>query len=84
MKSVAKAARKHMLGKLGTRIAEHQKDFGVNTRATRTRSTTEVHESAITDHMIQNNHLPDCNNTKVLSKETKNTILRIQRNHMDT
>ena len=70
--------------KLCTRIAEHQKDFvtsstpGVNTRATRTRSATEVHKSAITDHMIQNNHLPDWNNTKVLARETNNTIRRIR------
>jgi hypothetical protein len=45
--------------KLCTRIAEHRKDFetsstsGVNTRASRKQSASEIHKSAITDHMIQ-------------------------------
>ena len=51
--------------KLGIRISEHKKDhetstsIGVSTRAIRQRSASDVHKSAITDHMVQENHVPN-------------------------
>jgi DNA relaxase NicK len=46
----------------------------VRTRATRL-STTEVHQSAVTDHMNNLNHIPDWNSAKVVCKES-NTLDR--------
>jgi hypothetical protein len=70
--------------KLCARITEHKKDYegsstnGVTTRASHKQAAAEIHKSAITDHMIQENHIPDWTNTKVLSKETNNTARKIR------
>jgi hypothetical protein len=62
--------------KLGTRVAEHQKDVeehtnsGVRTRATRLSSASDLHKSAITDHMANMNHIPDWDNAKPISRES--------------
>ena len=61
--------------KFGTRLKEHQRNVethdhkNVRTRATRL-STTEVHQSAITDHMNNLNHVPDWDSAKVVCKES--------------
>ena len=57
-------------------MAEHQKDVedrtnsGVRNRATRMSSASELHKSAITDHMANLNHIPDWKNTKPISRES--------------
>ena len=70
--------------KLGTRIAEHRKDYqtstpvGVTTRASHQWSAAQIHKSAITDHMVQQNHLPNWDNFKVLSQDTDNATRKIR------
>ena len=67
-----------------TRIAEHRKDYqtstpaGVTTRASHQGSVVRIHKSAIMDHMVQQNHLPNWNNVKVLSQDTDNATRRIR------
>ena len=62
--------------KFGTRLEEHHKDvttntpLGVSTRSNRTESVGELHKSAITDHMVDNNHIPDWENARVLDRES--------------
>ena len=61
--------------KLEKRIEEHRKDLeknsrpGTTTRATRLASLSEEFNSAITDHMLHNNHTPNWKTTKVLARE---------------
>ena len=70
--------------KLSTRITEHKKDYessampGVSTRASHQNASTEIHKSAITDHMIQQNHIPDWKNNKVLSQDLDNITRKIR------
>ena len=62
--------------RLNKRIEEHKKDLqkntnrGATTRAARLASCDEEHSSAITDHMLQANHLPNWDDVKVLSNES--------------
>ena len=58
---------------LGVRLKEHQKDSEKIaekkfTRAMRKSSTTEQHKSAITDHVAQENHLIDWEETKIIDR----------------
>ena len=62
--------------KLKTRIEEHRKDFeknskeGVKTRGSMITTDRYEHASAITDHMLQNNHLPNWEETSILGNES--------------
>ena len=61
--------------KLGTRVKEHMKDVDQNTkgsftRAARKESLTQIHKSAITDHVKQNNHEIDWEEVSVLDRES--------------
>lgn len=70
--------------KLAVRIGEHRKDYetcvapGVSTRASRVSASSEIHKSAITDHMLQHNHVPDWNNINILTQDNGNTTRRIR------
>ena len=60
---------------LGVRLKEHQKDSEKIaekkfTRAMRKSSTTEQHKSAITDHVAQENHLIDWEETKIIDRDS--------------
>ena len=60
---------------LGVRLKEHQKDSEKITekkftRAMRKSSTTEHHKSAITDHVAQENHLIDWEETKIIDRDS--------------
>jgi hypothetical protein len=61
--------------KLGTRISEHKKEYetsvgeGVKTRTTRSASQSDIHKSAITDHMVHNNHIPNWSDVSVEAQE---------------
>ena len=59
----------------GTRLNEHKKDVlkvaGKKfTRANRKESASEVHKSAITDHVAQENHTIDWKNASILDRES--------------
>ena len=70
--------------KLNIRITEHRKDYetsakpGVSTRAIRTSSASEIHKSAITDHMLQRNHLPNWKDIKVLAQDEEMNSRKIR------
>jgi hypothetical protein len=70
--------------KLSTRLSEHKKDYetsrsaGVSTRSIRLSSASEIHKSAITDHMLQQNHLPNWTDIKILSQDENNNTRRIR------
>ena len=51
------------------------------TRASRKQSQSELSKSAIADHAVQNNHVIDWDNAKILGKEC-NTIMRRIRESM--
>jgi len=60
--------------KFGTRLKEHQTDVnahsqGVSTRASRASTSGDHHKSAITDHMVDHNHVPNWQDAKVVTKE---------------
>ncbi len=60
---------------LGIRITEHQKDTEKIadkkfTRAARKSSTSELHKSAITDHVAQYNHVIDWDEVKILDRDS--------------
>ena len=60
---------------LGVRLKEHQKDSEKIaekkfTRAMRKSSTTEQHKSAITDHVAQENHLINWEETKIIARDS--------------
>ena len=60
--------------KFGKRLSEHVTNVennaaqGVRTRSTRLRNTGTRHKSAITDHVVDHNHVPDWENSKVVCK----------------
>ena len=60
--------------KLETRLSEHESDVennintGVRTRTARLASTTEEHDSAITDHLLEENHVPNWQ-PKIMARE---------------
>ena len=61
-------------GKFDIRLKEHMKDVESNkktnyTRSERKSSLTTFNKSAITDHVIQNNHIIDWNRVKVIDRE---------------
>ena len=62
--------------KLKTRMEEHKKDVnthshtGVSTRSVRLASTGTMHRSAITDHAVDENHVIDWRDIKVLSRDS--------------
>ena len=60
---------------LGVRLKEHQKDSEKIAekkfaRAMRKSSTTEQHKSAITDHVAQEDHLIDWEETKIIDRDS--------------
>ena len=60
--------------KFDIRLKEHMKDVESNkktnyTRSERMSSLTTFNKSAITDHVIQNNHIIDWNGVKVIDRE---------------
>lgn len=62
--------------KFGTRLGEHRSDVdtnspqGVSTRTSRFSSSGTIHKSAITDHVVDNNHVIDWDNSKIVCKES--------------
>ena len=62
--------------KFGKRLSEHVTNvgnnatLGVRTRSTRLRNTGTQHKSAITDHVVDHNHVPDWENSKIVCKES--------------
>jgi len=62
----------------GTRLKEHQKEVEKfeskpYTRASRTSSVTEIHKSAITDHVASTNHSIQWEDAKVIDREADKT-----------
>ena len=60
--------------KLETRILEHKRDVetaeqGVRTRRSRSETSQEQNKSAITDHTVSKNHVPNWKDVEVLDKE---------------
>jgi len=70
--------------KLETRIKEHRKDVeqhaakGVSTRSARIASTGDTHKSAITDHVVEENHVADWQGVKILTREPNTTNRQIR------
>ncbi|XP_071944797.1 uncharacterized protein [Antedon mediterranea] len=67
---------------LNTRIGEHKKDVSthkqvVRTRANRNSSSKVLHKSAITDHAIGNDHIPNWN-ARVIEKEAQTDKRKIK------
>ena len=61
--------------KFGKRLEEHRVEAeklstGIKTRATRKSSQSVVHKSAISDHVVDNNHLIDWDEAKIIGKES--------------
>ena len=61
--------------KVGTRLKEHQKDVEANqkgayTRSTKKESQTEIHKSAITDLVNQQNHEIDWEGARMIDRES--------------
>ena len=56
---------------LETRIREHKEDVEkVSACSNRKTSETEMHKSAITDHMTQQNHIVDWEGAKLVGRES--------------
>ena len=69
--------------KLETRIQEHRKDVetaeqGVRTRRSRSETSQEQNKSAITDHTVSQNHVPNWTDIEVLDKEQDYTKRQIK------
>ena len=62
--------------KFGKRLSEHVTNVEnnsakcVRTRSTRIRNTGTRHKSAITDHVVDHNHVPGWENSKIVCKES--------------
>ena len=61
--------------KFGKRLEEHRVEAeklstGIKTRATRKFSQSVVNKSAISDHAVDNNHLIDWDEAKIIGKES--------------
>jgi len=62
--------------KLGLRMKEHRKEVdsfttGTHTRASRARESGITHKSAITDHVVEENHVIDWDSTEVVAREAQ-------------
>jgi len=62
--------------KFGLRIKEHKKEVdsftaGTQTRAPRARERSVTHKSAITDHAVEENHVIDWDQAKVVDREAQ-------------
>ena len=62
--------------KFGLRIKEHKKDVdsftaGTQTRASRAMESSVTHKSAITDHVVQENHVIDWDMAKVVDRKAQ-------------
>ena len=62
--------------KFGTRIKKHKKEVdsftaGTQTRASRARESSVTHKSAIIDHAVEENHVIDWDEAKVVDRETQ-------------
>ena len=62
--------------RLDIRISEHKKETETQaslhaqfTRATRKASVTEIHKSAVSEHVVQENHVIDWDNVKIVDRE---------------
>ena len=70
--------------KFGIRCDEHKKDVednanrGVNTRAAHSASVGDLHKSAITDHMVDKNHVTNWKETRILAREENPNNRRIR------
>ena len=61
--------------KFGKRLEEHRAEAdklstGIRTRANRLASQSTVHKSAITDHVVENNHLMDWDEAMIVGRES--------------
>ena len=77
------------IGEIGrrfdTRLSEHQKETKRveskkqnYTCASRKRSQSELSKSAIVDHAVQNNHVINWDNAKIIGKECNTSIRRTE------
>ena len=70
-----------LVGVLGVQMEEHQKEieksesrpYTLYTRSFKCLAASDVHKSAITDHVLMDNHVMDWDNISVLDREEDRT-----------
>ncbi|XP_072048491.1 uncharacterized protein [Amphiura filiformis] len=74
--------------KFGKRLDEHTTEAGkigdnIKTRSTRKASQSVVHKPAITDHVVENNHVIDWKEARIVGKETNSVHVKDDDTHQD-